>query len=93
MVHGREHVMEEVVAEGGVDQRLGEGAVHVGRLVHVAGGVQGVQAPVPLLSQLVARVVELGPVVGRGLLDDQHVARHAVQRQPQNQAQSQVLVK
>ena len=79
--------MEQVVAEGGVDQRPGQGAVHLTGLVHVAGRVQGVQAPVAHLTQLVPGVIELGPVVRRGLLDDEHVASHSVHRQPQHQTQ------
>ena len=80
-------MVEQVVAEGGVDQRSGQGAVHLTGLVHVAGRVQRVQAPVPVLPQLVPGVIELGPVVGRGLLDDEHVASHSVHRQPQHQTQ------
>ena len=39
--------------------------------------------PVPVRPGLVPRVVELGPVVGGGLLYDEHVARHRVDSQPQ----------
>ena len=84
-------MVEQVVAEGGVHQGPGQGPVHVAGLVHVAGGVQRVQAPVPLLPQLVPGVIELGPVVRRGLLDDEHVASHGVHCQPQHQAQCEVL--
>ena len=80
-----------MVAEGGVHQGSGQRPVHVAGLVHVAGGVQRVQAPVPLLTQLVPGVIELGPVVCRGLLDDEHVASHGVHGQPQHQAQCEVL--
>ena len=87
MVHCREEMVEQVVAEGGVDQRPGQGAVLLTGLVHVAGRVQSVQAPVPVLPQLVPGVIKLGPVVGRGLLDDEHVASHSVHRQPKHQTQ------
>ena len=67
VVHCGEHVMKEMVAEGGVDQRLGQGAVLLLWLVHVARGVQGVQTPVSIMSQLVASMIQLRAMVGGGL--------------------------
>ena len=101
--------MSEQVTEGGIHQRPRQPAPGLLWLVHVARGVQRVQAPVTLLLQIflgggkyfcslfshlsgrVPGVVELGAVVGGGLLDDEHVARHAVQRQPQQQPRAGVL--
>ena len=100
--------MSEQVTEGGIHQRPRQPAPRLLGLVHVARGVQRVQAPVTLLHQIflgggikyfyffhlsgrVPGVVELGAVVGGGLLDDQHVARHAVQHQPQQQPRAGVL--
>ena len=59
--------MKEMVAEGGVDQGLGQGSIlHLG-LVHVSGGVQCVQSPVSIMSQLIPGVIQLRSVVGGGL--------------------------
>ena len=93
MVHCWEIVVKEVVAECCEHEGLGECPVHLAGLVNVAGGVERVEAPVPLLPHLVPGMIELGPVVGRSLLDDEHVASHGVHGQPQHQAQRKVLIK
>ena len=41
------------------------------------------EPPVPVRPGLVPGVVELGPVVGGGLLDDEHVPGHGVHGQPE----------
>ena len=80
--------MKEVVAECCEHEGLGECPVHLAGLVNVAGGVERVEAPVPLLPHLVPGMIELGPVVGRALLDGEYVASHG---QPQHQRK--VLIK
>ena len=45
------------------------------------------EAPVPVGPELVAGVVQLRPVVGGGLLYDEHVAGHRVDSQPQLESQ------
>ena len=83
MIHCGEEMVEEMVPKGCVDERLGQLSKPALGLVHVPGGVQHVEAPVPVRPQLVPSVVELGPVVGGGLLYDEHVACHRVDSQPQ----------
>ena len=83
MIHCGEEMVEEMVPKGCVDERFGQLSKPALGLVHVPGGVQHVEAPVPVRPQLVPSVVELRPVVGGGLLYDEHVARHRVDSQPQ----------
>ena len=87
MIHCREEMVEEMVAKCCIDKRFCQGSKPALGLVHVPGGVEHVEAPVPVRPQLVPGVVELGPVVGGGLLDDEHVAGHRVDCQPQLEGQ------
>ena len=72
-----------MVPEGCVDQRSGHQSEPPLGLVDVPGGVEHVEPPVPVSPGLVPGVVELGPVVGGGLLDDEHVPGHGVDGQPE----------
>ena len=83
MIHCREEMVEEMVAKGCIDERFGQWSKPALGLVHVSGGVQHVEAPVPVRPHLVPGVVELRPVVGGGLLYDEHVAGHRVDGQPE----------
>ena len=87
MIHCGEEMVEEMVPKGCVDQRLGQLSKPALGLVHVPGGVQHVEAPVPVRPELVPRVVELGPVVRGGLLYDEHVAGHRVDCHPELEGQ------
>ena len=80
-------MVEEMVAKCCIDKRFCQGSKPALGLVHVPGGVQHVEAPVPVRPQLVPGVVELRPVVGGGLLYDEHVAGHRVDSQPQLESQ------
>ena len=48
MIHCREEMVEEMVPEGCVDERFGQLSEPVLGLVHVPGGVQHVETPVPI---------------------------------------------
>ena len=83
MIHCREEMVEKMVAECCIDQRFCQRSKPALGLVHVPGGVQHVEAPVPVRPQLVPSVVELRPMVGGGLLYDEHVPGHGVDSQPE----------
>ena len=91
MIHCGKEMVEEMVPKGCVDERLGQLSKPVLGLVHVPGGVEHVEAPVPVRPQLVPGVVELRPVVGGGLLYDEHVAGHHVEGEPQLEGEERLV--
>ena len=91
MVNCGEHVVKEMVAKGCVDQGLGHGSELLLGLVHVPGGVEHVEPPVTIMSQLVSSMIQLWSVVSGRLLYDQHVSSHAVQGDEQPPARVHVL--